>query len=469
MWGAVIGGAMGLMGANKQAKSQDRATEANMAGFNQYKPYVDTMLEGSAGSLQSQLDAGYYGGPTYAGPNDLQTNTANTMGQYGTNMMGAGAAMMGQNNNFGSNAQNLYSNAMGNANAISGYAGQFDNIYNQQQGVAANQGNIAGQIQGTAGNFNSLANQQSGITDRFTGLADQAQNTDYLGNANAYAQANSQPLVDAALRDDRRTLQENTLTGIDMSASGSGNMNSSRAGIAEAVANRGFDDRAADVRAQVTSDLRQDSLAQQNAQFGQANTALGNAGTSIAGTGAQYGNNVNALTGASNAYGNQGSSLNNSGTAATGGMNAYGNANSALSTAGNFNNQISNAYNTGMDTMQTGGSMAANAGGMLRGFDQGQMDADRRGFEGRRDYEMGVYDNYNSGVLNRAPSSPGGVQPNNVSAAGGMMGGALMGMDFQNQYFGGGNKNYQSVAGKPMTTTIRPVTSSAGGMRAYKI
>ena len=44
-----------------------------------------------------------------------------------------------------------------------------------------------------------------------------------------------------------------------------------------------------------------------------------------------------------------------------------------------------------------------------------------------------------------------------------------MGMDFQNQYFGGGNKNYQSVAGKPMTTTIRPVTSSAGGMRAYKI
>ena len=454
--GAIIGGGLGYLGARQQSKSQDRATEANMAGFNQYKPYVDTMLKGSAGALDDQLDAGYYSGPTYAGPNDLQTNTANTMGQYGTDMMGSGAAMMDQNNNFGSNAQDLYSGAMDNANAISGYAGKFDNIYDQQLGVAGNQGKIAGQISNTAGNFNTLANEQSKLTDRFTGLADQAQNTDYLANANAYAQANSQPLVDAALRDERRNLQENTLTGIDMSASGSGNMNSSRAGIAEAVANRSFDDRAADVRAQVTSDLRQDSMAQQNTQFGQANTALNNASTSIAGAGSQYGNNVNALTGASNAYGNQGSSLNNAGTAATGGMNTYGNANDALSTAGNFNNQISNAYNTGMDTMQTGGSMAANAGGMLRGFDQGQMDADRADFEGNRDYEMGVYNNYNSGVLNRAPSSPGNIKPNNVSAAGGFMGGAMMGMDFQNQYFGGGNKNYQSVSGSPMTTSVRP-------------
>ena len=59
MWGAVIGGAMGLMGANKQAKSQDRATEANMAGFNQYKPYVDTMLEGTMAVLHTQVQMIY--------------------------------------------------------------------------------------------------------------------------------------------------------------------------------------------------------------------------------------------------------------------------------------------------------------------------------------------------------------------------------------------------------------------------
>ena len=454
--GAIIGGGLGLLGANKASKSQDKATAASMAGFKQYEPYVDSMLEGSQGALDGQLAAGYYGGPTYAGPNNLQTGTAATMGQNGTNMMGAGSTMMGQNAGFGTNANNLYSGAMGNAGNIQGYAGQFNGIYGQQQGLASNQGNLAGQIQGSAGNFNSLANQQSGLTDRFTGLADQAQNTDYLGNANAYAQANSQPLVDAALRDERRNLQENTLTGIDMSASGSGNMNSSRAGIAEAVANRAFDDRAADVRSQVQSDLRQDSLAQQNTQFGQANTALGNAGNSIAGTGSQFGAGVNALTGASNVYGSQGSALNSAGTAATGGMNAYGNANDALNTAGGFNTQISNAYNTGMNAMQTGGSMAMNAGGILQGYDQGQMDADRMAFDGNRDYEMGVYNNYNSGVLNRAPSSPTNIQPNNVSYAGAMMGGGMMGMDFQNQFFGGGNPVYQSVGGNPTTSTIRP-------------
>lgn len=457
MIGALIGGAMGLIGANQQRKAVDKQTDAMMAGFNQYEPYVDSMLEGSQDALNSQLDIGYYQGPTYAKPNVLQTDTANTMGQYGTNMMNAGSTMMDQNAGFGTNANNLYSSAMANAGNIGGYASNFNDIYGQQQGVASNQGNIAGQMQGAAGNFNNLANQQSGLTDRFTGLADQAQNTDYLGNANAYAQANSQPLVDAALRDDRRTLQENTLTGIDMSASGSGNMNSSRAGIAEAVANRAFDDRAADVRAQVQSDLRQDSLAQQNAQFGQANTALGNAGTSIAGTGSQFGSGVNALSGASNVYGAQGSSLNNAGTAATGGMNAYGNANNALNAAGNFNSQISNAYNTGMNTMQTGGSMAMNAGGILRGFDQDQMDADRSSFEGARDYDMGVYQNYNAGILGRAPDSSQSTQVNSTSPIAGMMGGAMTGMGFQDQFFGGGQPVYQSVAGNPMTSNTRPM------------
>ena len=454
---AIIGGGLGLIGASQQRKATDRATEAQMAGFKQYEPYVDTMLEGSQGALDAQLASGYYGGPTYAGPNALQTGTAATMGQYGTNMMGAGSTMMDQNAGFGTNANTLYSGAVANAGNISGYAGNFNDIYGQQQGVASNQGSIAGEIQGSAGNFNNLANQQSGLTDRFTGLADQAQGTDYLANANAYARANSQPLVDAALRDDRRNLQENTLTGIDMAASGSGNMNSSRAGIAEAVANRAFDDRAADVRAQVNSDLRQDSLAQQNVQFGQANTALGNAGTSIANTGSQFGSGVNALTGASAVYGAQGSSLNSAGTAATGGMNAYGNANDALSTAGDFNNQISNAYNTGMNTMQTGGSLAMNAGQMQQGFNQAQMDADRADFEGQRDYEMGVYQNYNAGILGRAPNSSQNVQPNNVSPAAGFMGGAMQGMGFQDQFFGGGQMGYVNPTQYAPTTSLRPI------------
>ena len=45
MWGqiagAVIGGVMGNRSAKHQAAAMDRANAARMAGFNQYKPYVD--------------------------------------------------------------------------------------------------------------------------------------------------------------------------------------------------------------------------------------------------------------------------------------------------------------------------------------------------------------------------------------------------------------------------------------------
>ena len=460
--GAIIGGGLSLIGANQQRKAQDKQNEAMMAGFNQYEPYVDSMLEGSQGALNNQLNAGYYGGPTYAGPNELMTGTATDMGRYGTGMMDAGFGMMDQNGNFGANAQDLYAGAVANAGNISNYAGNFNDIYNGQQGVAANQGNIAAEMRGTAGNFGDLASRNQGVTDQFQSYADKAQNTDYLANANAYASANSQPLVDAALRDDRRNLEENTLTGIDMSASGSGNMNSSRAGIAEAVANRGYDDRAADVRAQINSDLRQDSLAQANTQFAQGNTALSNVGASIAGTGNQYGNGVNVLNSASGALGNQGTALNAAGSAATGGMNTYSNANNALSAAGDFNSQISGAYNTGMNTAQTGGSMAMNAGGILNGYDQSQMDADRAQFEGNRDYASNVYGNYNSGILGRAPDSSQNVGVNNVSGVGAAMGGALTGMDAYQQYFGGGQPSYNAVSGPMASTNVRPPMRGRG-------
>ena len=105
MWGAIIGGAMGLMGANKQAKAQDRATAAQMAGFNQYKPYVDANLSGASGALDGVLATGAYTGPTYAGPNAFQTGTANNMGNIGGNLQNFGYGMMGNTSGFGSSTK----------------------------------------------------------------------------------------------------------------------------------------------------------------------------------------------------------------------------------------------------------------------------------------------------------------------------------------------------------------------------
>ena len=321
MWGAIIGGAMGLMGANKQAKAQDAATAAQMAGFNQYKPYVDANLSGASGALDGVLATGAYTGQTLAGPNQFQTGTATNMGNIGGNLQNYGYAMMGNTSGFGSNANALF---------------------NQYQG---------------------MANSAQG---------------DRLATAMDYASANANPLVDAAMRDDRRNLQENTLTGIDLAASGTGNTNSSRAGVAEAVANRAFDDRRADVALDVQDRLIDRSLAQQSQQFSDQGNALQGAGMA--------------------------------------------------------NEGIQNAYTQGLNTLGQGANFGMNAGNSLQGYNQAALNDAQAAFERQRDFEMQQRQGYQSGILGQAPNSSQSVQANRVDPYQAAMGGAMGGFGFQQQY-----------------------------------
>lgn len=329
MWGAIIGGALGLMGANRQADAQDKATEAQMAGFNQYKPYVDANLKGSQGALKSVLKTGAYTGQTYAGPNAFQTGTANTMGNFGTSMMNAGNTMMGATDQFGNNANSLYS--------------------------------------------------------QFQGLSADAQR-DRLATATNYAANNSSDLVRSAMRDDYRNLMENTLTNNNLTASGTGNMNSSRAGVADAIAQRAYGDRQADVTAQIQNDLIDRSLTQQAQQFSDQS--------------------------------------------------------SALNSAGNANNQIMNAYNTGLNTLGEGANFGMNAGNFLQGQDQAKLDDERRRFEDARDFEMQQRMQYQSGILGQAPNSSQNVKANTVDPMQGAIGGAMQGFGFQNKYFPSGQSSF---------------------------
>lgn len=322
MWGAIIGGAMGLMGANRQAKAQDAATAAQMAGFNQYKPYVDANLSGASSALDGVLATGAYTGQTLAGPNQFQTGTATNMGNIGGNLQNSGYDMMGNTSGFGSNANALF---------------------NQYQG---------------------MANSAQG---------------DRLATAMDYASANANPLVDAAMRDDRRNLQENTLTGIDLAASGSGNMNSSRAGVAEAVAQRAFDDRQADVALDVQDRLIDRSLAQQARQFNDQGAALQGAGMA--------------------------------------------------------NEGIQNAYNQGLNTLGQGANFGMNAGNALQGYDQAALNDAQAAFERQRDFEMQQRQGFQSGILGKAPNSSQSVQANKVDPFQAALGGAMSGFGFQQQYF----------------------------------
>lgn len=338
----LIGGALGLMGANKQAKAQDAATQAQMAGFNQYKPYVDANLAGGSSALDGVLSTGAYGGQTYAGPNQFQTGTANNMGNYGMDMQGSGAGMMNNTSGFGNNANQLF---------------------NQYQGMS-----------------------QDAQRDR-------------LGTAMDYASANSGSLVDSAMRDDRRNLQENTLTGIDLAASGSGNMNSSRAGVAEAVANRGYDDRRADVTMDIQNSLIDRSLAQQARQFSDQGAALQGAGMA--------------------------------------------------------NEGIQSAYTTGLNTLGEGANFGMNAGNALQGYDQASLNDQQAAFERQRDFEMNQRQGYQSGMLNQAPTSVGTISANKVDPFQAAMGGAMGGFGFAQQY----GPQQQSYA---PATSLRPQMRSFG-------
>lgn len=329
---SVVGGLMGQKGAKADRAAQAQANKDRMAGFNQYKPYVDANLAGSQSALDGVLGQGAYTGQTLAGPNQYQTGTANTMGGYGTNMMNSGAGMMGANSGFGANSGNMY--------------------------------------------------------NQFQGMSQDAQR-DRLGTAMGYASNNANGLVDAAMRDDRRNLQENTLTGIDLGASGSGNMNSSRAGVAEAVANRGYDDRRADVATNIQNSLIDRSLASQAQQFA-----------------------------------DQGS---------------------ALQGAGQANQEISSAYNTGLNTLGQGSNFGMNAGNALQGYEQASLNDTRSAFERQRDFEMQQRTGYQTGILGGAPTSTGSQQAATSSPTAGFMGGATQGFGFGQTMFPSGSNDSRNL------------------------
>lgn len=321
MWGAIIGGAMGLMGANKQAKAMDNANAANMASFNMYRPYVEGNLQGADSAMQGVLSTGNYQGQTLADPNQFSVGTANNMGQFGNTMQNQGANIMSQTGGFGGNANALY--------------------------------------------------------DQYMGMADSA-GQDRMSTAMNYANNNVDALADVALRDSRRNLDENLRQG-NISASGTGNMNSSRAGVADAIARRDFDDRASDVRTGLQNQLIDRSLNQQARQFSDRGDAL--------------------------------------------------------NAAGQANQGIMNAYGMGMNTMGEGANFGMNAGNFLQQQDQNRLDDMRRRFEGDRDFEFDMRERYGQGILAQGGRTSNTAEINKVDPMQNAMGGAMSGFGFQNKYF----------------------------------
>jgi hypothetical protein len=311
MWGQIIGGIAGGLLGNKGAKD-DRRFQAeqnrlNREGFEMSKPYIEGIYKSGQEELDKIKAGGAYKGDTYAGPNPYATNAYNTMGGRVPGMMNANFGMM---------------------DTTGGFAGNYQDMYNKAAG---------------------------GTT---------------LADAQKYATENSGGMVDAAMRDPRRQLEEQTLTGIDKGASGSGNTNSTRSMMAGAIANRGFNDRQADMTANINNQL----------------------------------------------------------------MNQYTTqANQDTQNAMQANNAMSNAYGQAFGRVGDSMAYGVGAGEGLSGYDQERMNDQKRRYEEDLFFNQNANKDFSSGILSNAQYSPPTANLNNTNVGMATLGGMKAGFGYGGQ------------------------------------
>ena len=274
--GSVAGGLFGNASSRRRASAMRDANAMRMMPYTDVQPYLLDFYEQGTDAFKTALDKGYYTGDTRAAMDERTREGLNAGYGFGQTAVGDASGFMDNARSFGSNYADLYNRA----------------------------------------------------------------SQDMLGNATQYATNNVEPLLSAAMRDQRRQLEERALPGNAQSAQGSGNTNSSRAGITEAVLRRGYDDREADMRTTLMDRLTDRSLTAQQQQL-------------------------------------------------------------ANMTAANQN--LAGLYDMGFGLGGRGAAAMTGAGGAFQADQQGQLDDQRMRFEGERDFPMNLYGMYGKNILGAGP------------------------------------------------------------------
>ena len=171
---------------------------------------------------------------------------------------------------------------------LSGIYGDYLNaLQGSQSGIQDLWGQGQGALGGATDIYKQLASGGMSITpNQINEMAGKFVDSDLL-----------QSQIEAATRDDVRNLTENLIPNIDRQAVASGNMGSSRAGVAQAVAQRGTEERISDTSAAMRGQATQNAL---NQAMG---IASGNVQQQLAGVGGM-GNSANQYFSAAGNYGN---------------------------------------------------------------------------------------------------------------------------------------------------------------------
>lgn len=191
---------MGLFGGSQTTTTNEKF-DTGPSSFQ--RPYLDQSFNAAQEAFNRQRGSGYYTGNTYAGMSEEAKRAMNGLRDFasGTGMSTA------------TTLSNIGSSLAGNA----GRASQFIDRYAEMAGQDPQEANLAAAAK-------------------------------YADNPHV------QGMIDANTRDVRRNLTEEMLPGIDRAASAGGNINSSRAGIASGIAQRGAADRISDISAQIRGD-----------------------------------------------------------------------------------------------------------------------------------------------------------------------------------------------------------------------
>ena len=333
-WGAIGGAAVATVGGALLG-SGGSSSSSSSAPWKKQQPYLTYGFEGTKGALGDALGMGTYGGPRVAGLNPYQMAGADAAAGYGLGQgmaNGMGQAAMGMQ---GMGGLNTY---MNNANSLlNNYINGDPTGYAQNMGAAfANNPNVNG-------------------------------------------------MIDASSRDITRNLYENQLPNLSLAATGSGNQNSTRAGIAEGIMQRGAADRIGDIGSTLRGGLYSQGLTsglnQYNANF------------------------TNALSG-----------------------------NNQLYNAANLGNTM---VNSGMQNVFNSADAAVKAGQMYQNQNQNEINGSMQAFNDARDTPMNLWSKY----MQTIQGNYGGQSTSNSGGgAVGALGGGMAGLGLYNgfrQSFGG--------------------------------
>lgn len=207
--GALLGG----IGGSQKSGGGTQTQNSSSAPWAEQAPFLTYGFDQAKTAAGNALANPVYTGQRVAGLNPFQTAGANNLGGFANSYfntagraMDASSNMMNSGSTFGLNANNIF-NQYGTGD---------------QMGAALAAGN-------------TFAN-------------------------NPYVNG----LIDASSRDVTRNLYENQLPGVNRTASGTGNLNSTRAGVESAIAQRGAADRLTDLSSNIRSQFFNNGVTQYN-------------------------------------------------------------------------------------------------------------------------------------------------------------------------------------------------------------